>query len=119
MVKGRRVGITTLWGLVFGVISWFLCALSGEPVPWSGILSIITGTGLMGFGIGISGWRISWWVHGLIMGLIFRIPSVFTVIWVEKGMMDVVWTIVTGLVFGFLIELITSFGFKAKIPEGK
>lgn len=118
MVNKKRVGIATFWGLVFGVISWLLCALCG-PLPWSGIVSIITGTGLMGFGIGISGWQISWWLHGLIMGFIFRIPSAFTAIWVEKGALDVIWTIVTGLVFGLLIELITRFGFKARMPQSK
>ncbi len=118
MASGKRVGIATFWGLVFGVISWLLCGLSG-PVPWSGILAIITGTAVMGFAIGISAWKISWFLHGLIMGLIFRIPSVFTAIWVEKGLMDVLWTIVTGLAFGLLIELLTSFVFKARMPQSK
>jgi len=73
----------------------------------------------MGFGIGVSGWQISWWLHGLIMGLIYRIPSIFTAIWVEKGALDVALTIITGIIFGLLIELITSLGFKAKMPQKK
>jgi hypothetical protein len=119
MAHKKRVGVATLWGLIFGVVSWLLCALSHGPLPWSGTVSIITLTGLMGFGIGISGWQISWWLHGLIMGLIYRIPASFFVIWVGQGALDVAWIIITGLVFGFLIELITSFAFKAKMSQGK
>lgn len=119
MANKKRVGVATLWGLIFGVVSWLLCALSHGPLPWSGTVSIITMTGLMGFGIGISGWQISWWLHGLIMGLIYRIPASFFVIWVGQEALDVAWTIITGLAFGFLIELITSFAFKAKMSQGK
>jgi len=115
MANKERVGIATFWGLVFGVVSWLLCALSHGPLPWSGTASVITMTGLMGFGIGISGWRISWWLHGLILGLIYRIPAAFTVIWVEQGVLNVAWTIITGIAFGFLVELITNLGFKAKM----
>jgi len=116
MISKKRVGIATIWGLIFGVVSWLLCALGG-PLPWSGIVSIIILTGLMGFGIGISGWQIHWWLHGLIMGVIYRIPAAFTAIWVGKGALDFALTVITGLIFGFLIELITGLVFKAKMPQ--
>jgi len=38
---------------------------------------------------------------------------------VEKGVLDVILTVITGLIFEFLIELITSFGFEVKVPETK
>lgn len=73
----------------------------------------------MGFGIGISRWQIRWWVHGLTMGLIFRVPLAYTVLWIGEETGDVILMLLTGLMFGFLIELLTTVVFKAGMPPGR
>jgi hypothetical protein len=112
----KRIVIATILGLIFGVISWLWCATMGA-VPLAGIVSIVLGGGLMGFGIGISHWQISWWWHGMFMGLIYRIGFAFIPLWVGRPAIEILYLIVSGIVFGFLIELITVVFFKAKVPK--
>jgi len=61
-----------------------------------------------------------WSIHGLVMGMIFSIPLAFSGLMApenpefsKSGMF--IWTIVLGMVYGLLIEVITSLLFKAKI----
>lgn len=60
-----------------------------------------------------------WALHGIIMGLIFGLPAAFGTLLApenpefSKEMMFTS-TIVMGIIYGFLIELITSLIFKAK-----
>lgn len=119
MVNLKRVTVTTLLGLAFGVISWEWAMLGGHIFPWSGVVAIILTRTLMGFVIGISAWEIGWWLHGLLIGLLFGVPSGFTAIWTGYGWTAFAYTIGSGILFGFLIELITSLGFRAKMPKGK
>jgi hypothetical protein len=82
--KMKRVIIATLSGIIFGVICNLLASGSGS-LPWPITIQIITSRTLIGFAIGISSLKI---VH--------------------------VSTIVMGIIYGLLIELITSVIFKAK-----
>lgn len=119
MINKERVGIATVWGVIFGVVSWLWAMLGGNIFPWSGVVAVILMRTLMGFVIGISGWQVGWWLHGLLIGLLFGVPSGFTAIWTGYGWTGFGYTIGSGILFGFLIELITSFGFKARMPRGK
>jgi len=119
MVYEKRVVSATIWGVVFGFISWAL-AMIGKAVPASGVVTIILSFSVMGFVIGISAWKIRWWIHGFLMGLIIILPSSFGAIWAGRGWgAGFIPTIVTGIVFGFLIELLTTVVFKAEMREGK
>jgi hypothetical protein len=69
---------------------------------------------MMGFMIGISALRLTWWLHGIVIGLISSIPMAIPVLSITA---IAIGTMVMGMVYGFLTELITSKLFKAK-PAG-
>jgi hypothetical protein len=73
--------------------------------------TIVFGRGLTGFAIGISALRMSWWLHGIVLGLIGSIPMAIPVM--ERPEIAV-GTFVMGAIYGFLTELITTIVFKAK-----
>jgi len=112
----KRITIATIMGIVCGFICFFLAGSNGSMPAGIGI-SIILSRTLLGFGIGISSFKISWWLHGIIMGIIFSLPMAFSTL--ASGAPDVsmifVGTIIMGIIYGFLIELVTSVLFKAKV----
>ncbi|MFK5855823.1 MAG: hypothetical protein QM503_06805 [Bacteroidota bacterium] len=117
----KRLIIATLSGLLFGFVCFgFACSGSGEINTWLGI-TIISGRTLMGFGIGISRFPIkNWAINGIVMGFIFSLPAAFgTMLGPENPefspQMLMISTLVMGVIYGFLIELITTVFFKAKI----
>ena len=119
-MKTKRLIIATLLGVLFGFVCFGLA--SGGPNEISTILAIniILGRTLIGVAIGISRFPIKHWsLHGLIMGLVFSFPAAFGAIIGPENpefnhTMLFVSTIVMGMIYGFLIELITSVLFKAK-----
>lgn len=119
MLSGKRILIATIAGLIFGVISYLL-TLSFAPavgVSRSGVLAIILSRGVLGFAIGISAWRITWWLHGILMGFIFSLPGAFGAVWLGFGRPSLACVLFLGIIFGFLVELITAVLFKARMPE--
>ncbi len=117
MVTTKRLLIATVLGLLFGVVEWVIARLSATaPVPWSGVCTIILGRTVLGFAIGVSALRMTWWLNGLVFGFIFSLPQAFGALWVGmKWTPGFVAVLVSGLIIGFLIELITSAGFKARV----
>ncbi len=114
----KRTIITTILGAIFGVVCWLLARCGNELLPWFIAVSIILSRTVMGFAIGISRWKIAWWLHGILMGAIFSLPMAFGAMASCEKVQFVFWgTIIIGIVYGFLIELITTFVFKAKIAE--
>ncbi|OGU56325.1 MAG: hypothetical protein A2X64_08730 [Ignavibacteria bacterium GWF2_33_9] len=83
-------------------------------------INIILGRTMIGFAIGISSFKIKHWsLHGAVMGLIFGLPSAFgAVLGPEQPnfphSMMFTWTLVMGIIYGFLIELITTVVFRAR-----
>ncbi len=117
MLTPKRVIIATICGIIFG----FVClgfALSNpdatETLSWSTKWSIVIGRSLLGFMIGISALRMPWWLHGMVLGIIASIPMAIPII---DNMMIAISTVVMGIIYGFLIELVTSILFKAR-PVG-
>ena len=115
----KRVLIATITGIGTGLICWRLMASGGGQMHWAIIANAIASRGLIGFGIGISRWnKMPWWLHGMIMGLIFSIPFAIGTFLApnqkEPGMLFVM-TLFISIIYGFIIELITSKVFKAKI----
>ena len=119
----KRLVVATLSGLLFGFVCFgFACSGSGEVNAWLGV-SIIAGRTLLGFGIGISRFPMgNWAIHGLVMGLLFSLPMAFgAMMGPENPEMSAqaiaISTVVMGVVYGFLIELITTVVFKARLEN--
>lgn len=115
----KRVIIATLSGLLFGLFCYWLASGNGKlPCPVG--LEIILSRTLIGFAIGISSLNLKHWaLHGLFMGLIFSLPLALGGLMSPNNPqftppMIFVSTLVMGIIYGFLIELITSMIFQAK-----
>lgn len=117
MLTSKRVLIATICGFIFGIVCMLFSSSnpdSSESLTTSLKLSIVFSRGLMGFTIGISALRMSWWIHGIIIGFIASIPMAFPVM---DRVNIMIGTVVMGIIYGFLTELITSVIFKTK-PAG-
>lgn len=114
-MRGSKVLLTTLLGFVFGIVCWLL-ASSGGPMPAAMVWSIIFSRALIGFVIGISAWKINYILHGIVLGFIVSIPMAFASLSV-KGFKIFLGTVIMGMIYGFLIELITHFVIKEKKVE--
>ncbi len=118
-MKIKRIVIATLLGVVFGFVCLGFAASNPQStVPMPVALQIIFSRTLIGFAIGISSLRINWAIQGILFGLLFSLPMGFSNMMADipgftKTSMFVA-TNVMGMIYGFLIELITSVLFKAK-----
>lgn len=121
--KGRnrmkRVIVATLAGAVCGLVCVAIASSSPGTLPWPAIAQIIASRTLIGFAIGISKLPLGHWtIHGLVMGMIFSLPLAFSGLMAPENpefskTAMWIWTVVLGMVYGFLIELTTSVFFKA------
>jgi hypothetical protein len=114
-MRGLRVLVTTFLGFIFGIVCWLL-ASSGGPMPASIAWSIILSRTLLGFVIGISAWKINYVLHGIILGFIVSIPMAVSALG-TNGFKIFLGTLIMGIIYGFLIELITHFVVKEKKVE--
>ncbi|MFH1681582.1 MAG: hypothetical protein ABIH26_13195 [Candidatus Eisenbacteria bacterium] len=125
MPTGKRILVATLSGVLFGLVCLGLASSGSGGLATPIIFQIIASRTLIGVAIGISGLAcMRWWFHGLLMGFLFSIPLAFSGLmapespeYSKAGMFF--GTIVLGMVYGLLIELITSVIFKAKIGGAK
>jgi len=119
-MKTKRLIIATLLGLVFGFVCFGMASSGPDEIPTLLAINIILGRTLIGFGIGISRFSFKHWsLHGIIMGLVFSLPAGFgAMLGPENPEFNhttmFVATVVMGVIYGFLIELITTVLFKAK-----
>jgi hypothetical protein len=119
-MKTKRLIIATILGVIFGFVCYSLASSGQNEISPNLAMNIILGRTLIGFGIGISRFSFKHWaLHGIIMGLIFSLPAAFGAMLGPENQefspsMLFVSTIVMGMIYGFLIELITSVFFKAK-----
>jgi hypothetical protein len=113
----KRVFIATLIGVLAGVACCLLSS-SGGPLPLKVMASIFTGRMLIGFVIGISALKLNWALHGAFIGLVVSVPSAFGAMMsanAQFGKYEMFFMfLVAGIVYGFIIELVTSVFFKAK-----
>ena len=120
MRNRKRLIVATLSGLFFGFICLGLATSGPAPLPWPVGLQIITSRTLIGLAIGISALALGHWsIHGIVMGLFFSVPLAFSGLMAPDNpdfskVSMFAWTVVLGMVYGFLIELITSVFFKAR-----
>ncbi len=113
MLTVKRVVITTVCGIVFGLVCLGLATSdpnAAEPlstgIKWSILISRI----MLGFMLGISALRLSWWLHGIVIGIIASIPMAVPII---PDWTIAISTVVMGIIYGVLTELITSKLFKS------
>jgi hypothetical protein len=114
MLSTKRVVIATVCGVIFG----FVCLGFATSDPNSAAalaapikLNIILSRSMLGFMLGISALRLKWWLHGIVLGFISSIPMAVAVMDRSEIMIG---TVVMGMIYGVLTELITSILFKAK-----
>jgi len=113
--------IATLSGVLFGFVCFGFASSGPEPLPVAVALQIIFSRTLIGFVIGISSlYALHWSLHGLLMGMLFSLPLAFSGLMApenpEFGPAEMfISTIVMGIIYGILIEVITSVVFKAKL----
>ena len=114
MLTTKRVIITTICGFVFGIVCMLLASSNPnatEPLSTTMKWMIIISRTMLGFTIGISALRLNWWLHGIVLGAITSIPMAVPTI---DRLGIAIGSIVMGMIYGFLTELITSVLFKAR-----
>jgi len=112
MTSTKRIIIATIIGFICGFICMTLASSDpSQPVSLGLKLSIIFSRGITGFMIGISALKLKWWLHGIILGIVGSIPMAFPIMDDPSIMIG---TFVMGIIYGFIIELVTSILFKAK-----
>ncbi len=119
-MKLKRLIISTLLGVVFGFVCCGFASSGGNPVSTLLAVNIIVGRTMIGIAIGISGLNCKHWsLHGILMGFIFSLPSGFGAMLGPENpefshSMIFISTVVMGMIYGLLIEMITTVLFKAK-----
>lgn len=123
MFNKKRFLIATLGGIACGFICFGLAASSPGELPRPVAFQIIFSRSLIGFGIGIS--RLSmrhWSINGLVMGALFSLPLAFSGLmapdsaeYSNAGMFGL--TIILGVIYGFLVELVASVLFNARLDK--
>ena len=108
MGKWLRVLITTVVGFILGIACLFITNAAGAPFWPLGISWVLHHT-VMGFTIGVSGWKMHWAAHGTVWGALF---GIFTAVSVVGTVISPVQTFTIIVVWGFLIELIATKAFK-------
>jgi hypothetical protein len=116
----KRLLLATLFGLVFGFVCFAMASSGEEKLPLILAISIIFGRTLIGFAIGISRFKMGHWsIHGIVMGALFGLPSALGAMMGNhpdfSPEMMFASTFVMGVIYGFLIELLTSVVFKARM----
>lgn len=115
MLTAKRVIIATACGFLFGLFCMFLATSNPDaaaPLSTTVKWNIILSRTLMGFMIGISALKLNWWLHGIVLGFISSIPMAIAVL--DRTPDIYMGTLVMGMIYGLLTELITSVLFKSK-----
>ena len=119
--------------LLVAIVTGFLCACvclalaSSSPGELQGpiVFQILASRTLIGVAIGISAFSfVHWSLHGLLMGMLFSIPLAASGLMApdnpefSKTAMFVT-TVVLGMVYGLVIEFVTTVVFQSPMRPGK
>ena len=120
MKKTKRIIIATILGLLCGFVCLALASSGEGELPYAVKQQILFSRMLIGFAIGISSLKSHWTLHGILLGMLFSLPLAFSGLMAPENpefssVMIFISTIVMGIIYGFLIELITTVVFKAKV----
>lgn len=116
----KRITVATISGVIFGLVCLGIASSSSGSVSWPIAAQIIASRTLIGFAIGISSLSLgNWAVHGLFMGMLFSLPLAFSGLMAPENpefSKIAMWvsTVILGMIYGLLIEVITSALFKAR-----
>jgi len=117
MNNTKRIIITTVLGLISGAIAVGLVSLSSGGLPPEITLRMLVSFGFMGFVIGISSLRWHWALNGLVIGgmvgLIEGLAGFAIIGLLEMLLIPLIFCMISG----FLIEWITTAGFKASVSK--
>jgi hypothetical protein len=119
MKSTKRLITATISGLLFGLVCFSFASSGTEKLAWPIIMQIISSRTLIGLAIGISRFPMKHWsIHGLVMGFLFSLPLAFSGLMAQNPDFShsamFISTVVMGMIYGFLIEVITSVLLKAK-----
>lgn len=119
-MKIKRLILATLLGLIFGFVCFGFACSGQNEISTILAVNIILGRTLIGVAIGISCFSLKHWsLHGIILGFIFSLPAAFGAMLAPENPefsheMLFASTVVMGMIYGFLIELLTTVVFKLK-----
>ena len=113
-MQKRRVMMTTVWGAIFGIICMLIQKYGARVSLWPIGISILIHHSVMGFTIGVSSLRIHWAPHGILWGFLLGIFFVTALLGTPVGFWGPLGVL---MLWGFLIELITTVGFKLKMGK--
>jgi hypothetical protein len=121
MFAAKRCIAATVMGFATGFICFALASSSPGVLPSAVAYQIILSRALAGFTIGISNFKMGHWsIHGAVIGAVFSLPLAFSGLMApdnpefDKSTMFIM-TVALGLIYGILIEFVTSVLFKAKM----
>jgi hypothetical protein len=116
----KRIVVATAFGAVAGLLCYLGALMIGLAQDFDAlrILNIFVHRTLIGFVIGISGLKMRWALHGLLIGTIVGLP--FLVFDWIAGVepMVLVAVLVLNAVFGVMIEFFTTKVFNAPVEAG-
>lgn len=112
----KRVAIATVFGIVAGLLCTVGVMNMGVKLTHVSFIWILLNRTMLGFVIGISGLRLHWALHGLLLGAI--VGLLFSYYWwmSGSGTVLILSTFLASIVFGLLIELFTTVVFKQPQP---
>jgi hypothetical protein len=116
----KRLIIASLSGVLFGFVCFGFASSGPDALPWPVAVQIVISRTLIGFALGITAFSFgNWLVRGLLFGLVFSFPLAFSGLMAPGSpeftpLMMFASTLIMGMIYGILIELITTVFFKAK-----
>ncbi len=115
-MTAKRLILATIFGTIAGVIcGWASMSSVAEEIRSMVFVSSLLNRMFIGFLIGISAWKVHWALHGTVLGLVGSLPLAVPLLWnQDAGFEAFIMIAIAGIVWGFLIELLTSVVFKAK-----
>lgn len=116
MLTAKRVIIATILGMLCGFFCLFLASSSPEgsaTLTTNIMILIVIGRTMLGFTIGISALRLNWWLHGIVLGVVTSIPMAIPVL---PDIQIFIGTFIMGIIYGVLIELVTTKLLKSPSP---
>jgi len=120
MRAGTRLLVCTLGGLACGGICYGFASGGSATLAFPIVAQIIASRTLIGVAIGLSRFTLKHWtIHGIVLGGVFSLPLAFSGLMAPENpefsaSAMFFWTVVLGMIYGFLIELVASVIFKLR-----
>jgi len=109
VTKSSRLIITTVLGVVFGVICMLSSRYTAQVAFWPIGVSLLLSHAVMGFAIGTSSLKINWAAHGVLWGAVFGLFLAIN----RVGTTLQPWLVfIMVIIWGFLIETLATKAFK-------